>query len=286
MKYKKIIFLFSVFLPVSLLLRLVQLSFTVDYATGFFVRDFETNGKAMLWVLIGLCIAPAVFAFTSHRNPENPPSPNLFLSIVAFAAGGAIISGIFFEVFPETVPAWQVAAVKITGLMTALFFVFFGLERFIDFRLPRICAAIPTLYFIFRIICDFTAIAALALTSENLLIMLAYCAVLFFFLQFAKLYNELDSEYNFRKLLSSGLASIMLCFVQTVPHFLLKILTGYSFMHTSVAANINLFFTGVFVAVFLFTHFSFFNACLTKEEQVENGNSFKKKITKICNIFK
>lgn len=286
MKYKKIIFLFAVFLPLSIVLRLMQLSFTVDYSTGFFLREFETNGEAMLWVVFALCFAPAVFALFSHRNPEKPAEPNIILSIASFAAGISVVYELFFEEFSHTVMGWQIAAVKIAGVATAIFFICFGLERFISFRLPHICTAIPTVYFILKIICDFTSISSLALISENLIIMLTYCSVLLFMLQFTKLYNGIDSEYNFRKLLSTGLASIALCFTQTVPHFILKLYTGYSFMHTSLVANINIFFIGIFIAVFLFSHFSFSNACLSAEEREEQRFAIREIFSKLYNKFK
>lgn len=286
MKYKKIIFLFSVFLPVSVVLRTMQLSFTVDYSTGFFTREFKTNGEAMLWVIFALCFAPAVFALFSHRNPEAPPKPNIVLSVASFLAAGSVAYELFTERFSQAVMDWQVMAVKTAGVVTVAFFAYYGLQRFINFRIPRISTAIPTVYFILRIICDFTSISSLALISENLLLMISYCAILLFMLQFTKLYNDIDSEYNFRKLLSTGLASIILCFTHTVPHFILKLSTGYSYMHTSFAANINVFFIGVFIAVFLFSHFSFSNACLSEQEREEQRFAFKEKISKICKKIK
>ena len=286
MKYKKIIFLFSVFLPVAVLLRLIQLSFTVDYTTGFYIKEFESNGKAMLWVLFALSFAPSVFALFSHRSPAHPPRPNIFLSISAFALGVSTICELIFEALPATIAPWQIAFLRISGVATAIFFILFGLKLFAKFTLPNICTVIPTVYFIFRIICDFTAISALALISENLILMFAYCAVLIFLLQFAKLYNGLDSEYNFRKLLASGLSAVTLCTLQSVPHFVLKVLTGYSFMHTSATAGITLFVMGIFIAVFLFSHFSFFNSCLTDEEQNAKENNLYEKISNFCKKFK
>ncbi len=286
MKYKKIILLFGIFLPVAIMLRLVQFSFTIDYSTGFYIKEFESNGKAMLWVLLALIFSPSLFALFSHRSPAHPPKPNIILSLASFSVSAAIIYEMLFERFSVSVMEWQITLIKIAGILTAAFFICYGLKRFIRFKLPPICTAIPTVYFVLRIICDFTSISSLALISENLILMFAYCAVLIFMLQFAKLYNGLDSEYNFRKLLSSGLASVMLCLTQTLPHFILKTLTGYSFMHTSLAGNVNLFFIGIFIAVFLFSHFSYYNSCLTEEEQENKQFGVMDKITKICNKFK
>ncbi len=286
MKYNKIIFLFSVFLPLAVLLRLIQLSFATDYATGLYIKEFEANGKAMLWVLFGLSLAPSFFAIFSHRNPAQPPKTNIFISLGAFAVGISIICELFFSSFSPVITAWQITLLKISGLATAVFFILFGLKPFLKLHIPNLCTAIPTVYFIFKIICDFSSISALALISENLIVMLTYCAVLIFLLQFAKLYNGIDTEYNFRKLLASGLAAVILCTLQTIPHFVLKVLTGYSFMHTSKFGNITIFVMGVFIAVFLFSHFSYFNSCLTEAEQIERRNNMLEKIANLCKKFK
>ena len=283
MKYKKIIFLFAIFMPVSVLLRLIQFSFTIDYSTGFYIKEFEVNGEAMFWVILGLCFAPAVFALFSHRSPEHPPKPTLTISIASFLAAASVIFEMMFEEFSAAVMGWQILAVKLVGIASAVFFIFFGAQRFINFSLPRIFTALPTVYFILRTICDFTSISSLALISENLLLMLSYCAVLIFMLQFTKLYNGLDSERGFRKLLSSGLLSISLCATSTIPHFVFKIITGYSFMHTSVAANVNLFFIGLFIAVFIFSHFSFSNSCT---EAKTHTSTLAEKFTNIWKKFK
>ena len=200
--------------------------------------------------------------------------------------GISIIYELLFETLVPAITAWQITLLRVSGVASAVFFVCFGLKRFINLRIPSILTAIPIVYFIFRIICDFTSISALALISENLILMFAYCAVLIFLLQFAKLYNGIDSEYNFRKLLASGLAAITLCALQSIPHFILKSLTGYSFMHTSPEASISLFVMGVFIAVFLFSHFSFSNSCLSDEEQDDQPNDLLEKIVNLCKKFK
>lgn len=267
MKYKKIIFLFSIFLPISILLRTMQLSFTIEPQTGFFLTEFKANGTAMLLVIFALCLTPAFFAFFSHRNPENPPKPNLAISVTSFLMGISVICELLAEKISEYAIAWQGTALKIVGVLTFVFFIAFAVEPFIKFKLPKITMAIPTTYYILRIICDFSSIAALAIISENLLLMFTYCAMLLFMLQFAKLYNRLDSEKNFKKLLATGLVSIMLGFTQTVPHIILKISIGNALMHTPFITNLSVFFTSVFITAFIFSHFSYKNACLNSDRE-------------------
>lgn len=261
MQFKKIILFFLVALPLSVALRIIQLTYTIEAATGFFKQEYKTYGGYMLAVIFAFSIAVAIFAFTSHRSPEHPPKPNIFMSVSAVCLCFSILYELAAENFPAVVQPWQIALLKITGVATAVYFMAFALKRFFDFPLPDLCAIIPTVYFILRIICDFTAISSLALISDNLLLMAAYGVSLLFILNFAKLYNRTDREYNFRKLMASGLAAIILCLTQSVPHIIVNAVSDFSYLHTSMEANVTVLFVGVFISAFVFSHFSHQNAC-------------------------
>lgn len=81
MKYEKILLFSSIALPAVVLMRFLQLFFTVDVKTGFFKSEYVDAGRCLL-VLIALgCAAVAVLCLTSHRNPENPPKKNLVTAV-------------------------------------------------------------------------------------------------------------------------------------------------------------------------------------------------------------
>lgn len=261
MKFKKIVLFFSVALPVCIVMRLLQLIYIVETRTGFFKQEFESYGFYMLVIIFAFAVIAAVFSFTSHRTPDTPPKPNLFMSIASVFISVSILFELFTEKFPAVVQGWQISLLNITGVATAIFFFCFAMKLFFDFKLPAICSVVPTVYFVLRIICDFTAISSLALISDNLLLILSYSAALLFMLNFAKLYNGVDSEYNSRKLMASGLAAIILCLTQSVPHIIFNAVNGLAYTHTSMAANLNVFCTGLFIAVFVFSHFSKSNSC-------------------------
>lgn len=261
MKFKKIILFFLVALPLSVALRIIQLTYIIETSTGFFRQEFEAYGGYMLAVIFAFSLAVAIFAFTSHRSPEHPPKPNIALSLTSAALGFSILYELAAESFPAVVQGWQITLLHITGIATAAYLVAFAVKKFVDFPLPPVCSVIPTVYLILRVICDFTSISSLALISDNLILMAAYCVSLLFMLNLAKLYNGVDREYNFRKLMASGLAAIILCFTQSVPHIVINVVTGFSYLHTSMAANVTVLFWGLFISAFVFSHFSYKNAC-------------------------
>ena len=256
MKYGKIVLFFCIALPVSVLLRTLQLFFTVDAATGFFKNEYMGVGSLLLVLIFAVCAATAIICFTGHRAPDRPPQKNIFICLSSFLMAAAVGIELFAESFSGTVMAWQLALLMLTGVASIVYFAAFGLAGFISLSLPAVCAVIPAFYFIMRIICSFTAVSSLALISDNLLLIAAYCVLLLFFLCFGKLYNDIDSEYNFRKLMASGMVSVILCFTQSVPHIIINFVTSNGYQHTSNAANFALLAAGIFTAVFVFSYFS------------------------------
>ncbi len=260
MKYKQIILFFTIALPVSLALRLVQLFYIVEPSTGFFKQGFDAFGDSITAIIIAVALALSVFAFFSHRSPEQPAKSNLGISICSVLFGLAVTLELCFggEIFG--VVMWQKVLLYVFGTAFIIWLFAFAVKDLLKISLPTASYIIPILFFILKIICNFSGISALALISDNVLLILAYCFSLMFMLNFGKLYNRLDTERGFRKLLATGLASVVLCFTQSIPntvyHFAVK---GY--LHTELITNISVFFTGVFIAVFLFSHFSYKNAC-------------------------
>ena len=60
-------------LPLSVLMRVVQLMFTVEKTTGFFKPEYKAYGYAILIAMVIFAAVAAGLAFTAHRAPAHPP---------------------------------------------------------------------------------------------------------------------------------------------------------------------------------------------------------------------
>ena len=137
MKYEKILLFSSIALPAVVLMRFLQLFFTVDVKTGFFKSEYEDAGRCLL-VLIALgCAAVAVLCLTSHRNPENPPKKSLVTAVFSFITAAVTAIEIFSESFAGTVMRWQSSLLMLMGLAAAAFFVAYGISLISDFTLDE-----------------------------------------------------------------------------------------------------------------------------------------------------
>ncbi|MBE6749556.1 MAG: hypothetical protein E7560_00130 [Ruminococcaceae bacterium] len=261
MKYNKILLFFGVGLVVSTVLRVLQLWFTIEDQTGFFNHDFNDFGIYILIIILLFTIATAVFCLISHRRPDHPPKSNPILSVCSLLLSVSLLVELFTEKFSDLVNGWQISFLKIFGFLTAAFFVYFAYKEKYGTKYLKYLIIIPSLYVVFRIIYNFSAISALAIISDNLIFTASYCAVLLFMISFAKLYNGVESETNFRKLMATGLSAGILCVSQPLAYLIYNAFTGFSYLHTSLMANISLLVFGFFILTFVFLHFSRENAC-------------------------
>lgn len=255
MKLSRIMLFFWLALPFCVILRFLQLYFTIEIETGFFDVNYAGYGKGLLILIFTVCLAAAFFAYLAHSRPEHPPKINLLLCISSILLCGVLLYEVIFENPPASVAFWQAALLKITGFSTALYFLLFGISYKARFKLPPLFCVFPVVYLISRIICDFTTISKLAFISDNIILMGAYIVTLLFMLNFAKLYNNVDSEKNFKKLLSCGVASIILSFTGSIPNIVFNLASG-RYLHTPLLAAFSLLCFGIFILSFILSHFS------------------------------
>ena len=254
MKLNKIFVFFAAALPISVLLRLFQIRFTVDMATGFFKREEAAVGILLLCLIGAACLALAIFSRFAFRMPEIRKK-NLPEAIASLLCAGALIYELASESFAGTVLSWQLTLLTLVGIAAVLVFLAHSASLFAGFPLPKILFLIPPFYFIVQIICTFTSISSLALISDYILLMATYCVGLLFFLNYGKLQNDVDPEHTFRKFLGSGLCFTLLAATQSLPYFVFNFLLKQDYPHTSLSANLSALAFGIFAAVSLFTCF-------------------------------
>lgn len=261
MKYKKILLFSGIALPVCLGLRFLQLFYIIEAETGFYKPEFKNFGLYILILIFGFVAATVMFSMFTHRRPDKLPQINLGLSLSSFLLAGAIV----FELFSQKVlfgnAVWQVVFLKLFGILSAVWLVLFGLKGFFNIKIPVMTSAVLGIFYVMKIICNFASISSLALISDNILLIGSYCFILLFMMNFGKLYSGLDFERGFKKLMATGFGSVILCFTQSIPNIVYNLVSGGNYNHIAQATNINLLITGIFILVFVLSHFSHKNAC-------------------------
>ncbi len=255
MKLNKIMILFSLVLPFSLVLRFLQLYFTIEETTGFYLNETKNFGPVLLIVILLSVLAVTFFAYLTFTRPEKPPKSNICISVSALLLGISLFAELIFKK-NVTIVSWQSVLLNILSVLMIAYLVSLFLKPLFNLKIPKIFSAITVLYMIIRMICSFTAISKLALISDNILLIFSYCAVLLFFLNYTKLYNGAETDTIFKKILSSGLASAVLCFTYSIPNFLINIISNQVYYHSSIFTNITVLFLGIYILSFSLSYFS------------------------------
>lgn len=252
MKSNKIIVFYFAALPISLCLRFLQLAFTVEPKTGFYIPESQGMGTALL-ILILLCsLFVALFARLTYKQPDKLPPANLRLSVASTLLAVGIMSETFFSDFSLPILGWQSILLKIASVGAAIFLLAFAISPILRFEIKPIFTTFPVIYSIIRLICDFTLVSKLAIISDNIILIAVYSVSMFFFLNFAKLYNGIEDDKNYKKILSYGLTLSVLSFTSSVPNLIFGIFFQ-GFDHVSVFTNITVLILGIFATAFVFS---------------------------------
>lgn len=260
MKHNRLLFLFSVATVSSLILRTLQIYFSVDQESGFFKKEYTPEAQYILVVIFLFAFSLFLFCLKSHRAPLSPPQNSVLLSIPSGLAAVSVLLEFFSLKAFVHIPFWQILGFAISALFCAAFLILLAASQIFGTPFPASLSVFPTIYLVFKMIYEFTSVSALALISDNLLLHLSLAAAMLFMLNLTKLYTGCAKENGFRHLLGWGLCSSLLCLTQSLPHFIVQIIKGASYSHISFATNLNLFFLGLFILFFVLVHFSKENA--------------------------
>ena len=254
MKLNKIMFFFILALPISIVLRGLQLLFTVDYVTGFYYVSKETVGIILLILILLSAFFMGFFARQVFTRPENPPKANIFTSLFSLLVCGAIFNENFIQAFPVSALPWQIAILKITAVLISVYLLCVPLSLIFKFQIPSLLSVCPIIYLLMKIICDFTVVSKLAFISDNILMVAAYCLILLFFLNFGKLCNGID-DAGFKKILSYGLPAVILSLTCSIPNLAVNLILKEEYLHTSISASLSLLLFGILILSLLISYF-------------------------------
>lgn len=254
MRYKHILTVFFASLPILMAARTIQLVQLTDHTTGLFTRNkpalIITAVIGLIVIVVGCC------CLTIKRAPLRTPRVKKPLGIAALLMAAGIGLDVFAVFGSSYAAAWQKFALLIVGVVSAVFFVLYAAKSVKKYSLEKLFYIIPTVYFALRLIVTFVSVAPLALISENAYMVLAQCSTTLFMFEFGKIANGYDKDKNYKKILLTGVLSVMFNAVFSVPQMLLLLTDFKSTEHQPAAALLSSLFIGVFVTMYLLAHFS------------------------------
>lgn len=263
MKYKHIVWTFVCILPFSVAVRFFQLFRLTEPETGFFVSEQRNTGIVLSVLIFAAILVYCVIAGFVNRCPLKTPRVTPLLGISAVTAGVFTLIESVNYVTQVNLFFWEKCLLGLLGPAAAVFLVMYGIKGFHNYKLYRPLYAIPSFYYIARLVCEFISVSKTAVIFQNLLNMCAIAAVLVFMLEWGKAANNINVERGYKRLLVSAGAAVLFCETAALPEFFLMIFNKSASEHQSMASLVSLAIIGVFVSVYIFHHFK--NSNLSKK---------------------
>lgn len=254
MKYKQTLGFFAVSLFLCVVIRSFELIYIVDSKTGFLKEQYRTIGIFAVVVIIAAIIALSAISAAVFRKPKQPPEINLPMSFSCFALSVLTVYSLLTMPQSQQGAPLQRKLLVFFSILYAAFLLVYAFKSIKDFRLPGAAYIIPVAFWIVKLMSDFTKISAISLITENVFNILSGCCVTVFMLEFSRFEAFGKKECNF-KLLSSGIASTMLCAVSSVSPLCAAAVRATEQMHESIVNIFTFLFTAIFIATFVFTNF-------------------------------
>jgi len=257
MKHRYSLLLLLVVLPICILLRTIQIAFTIDGTTGFIKQQYSAI-SVMITVII--CAAAASVGLLAVTIGQTKPNSKKQLPVVSVAS--ALASGMFiYQAVSGTAlvvsAAWYDVLLLILTLASAFVFLAYGLKNIYNYNMPSILLAIPVVYYIVKLISVFITTAKLALVTENIFLIFTNSVLLWFMLEFASFENKIgDIEQKPNKLFSSGLVAVVLCGVTSLPKLILSLSGQKSLSSGDIAEVLLSLSMGIFILAYIVCKFA------------------------------
>lgn len=222
MKYRHTLIFTGVCLPVCILLRILQLVFTIDDTTGFIKQPYSAVSLAITVVIFASIATLGVMAYFSDKTEKKAKDKNYFISVTSFILSGVFIYDTVALIGTMSVMVWYDALSVLLGIVCAVVFAAYGVRNIYQYKFLNILLIVPVFYYVIRLISIFVSTSALALVTENVYLIFTNASLLFFLFEFSKMKNNIDEKVKYKKLFASAIVSVALCLTQSVPKMVLQ----------------------------------------------------------------
>ncbi|MBQ8740248.1 MAG: hypothetical protein IJY79_01705 [Clostridia bacterium] len=254
MKNRHTLTLLCVLTPVCVMLRAIQLIFTIDSTTGFIKQQYTAISVLITVIVCAAIASMAMLAASVDEIKERSDGKHPSVAIACMLTGGMFIYQTVARM--SVLNAWYDILLVLLTLMSVFVFVAYGLKNIYDYKMPDIMLVIPVLYYVIKLISVFVSTSALALVTENIFLIFTNSVLLWFMYEFASFENRIgDIAKKPKKLFASGLAAVMLCAVTAIPKLIL-LMTGKTEVSSGdVSAALLNISVGIFIITYIISNF-------------------------------
>ena len=172
------------------LLRTATLLYATESTTGFFAERLIPVGVLLSIIILVLACVGLVFGFSvKEKATEN-------FSLSHLSGTFSVVLGVMLIAYSLGFGShacsvlWQKVMEVLTGFISGVWFIIFGLSPFTKIKLPLITSAIPCVHWIFRLVVVFGTFSTNALVAEHIFTLCALCFAVGYMLFFGRIVSK------------------------------------------------------------------------------------------------
>ncbi len=256
MKYRHSMLLLALSLPICVIIRTIQLIFTIDSATGFVKQQYSEISVLITFVVCAAVAAVSVLAATTDEIKHNKVSLRPVAAIACALVGGMFIYETVSSLASLGTGEWHDILLILLNLLSAFTFIAYGLRNVYEYKFPSAMLIAPVIYYVVKLINLFVSTSALALVTENIFLLFTNSALLWFMFEFASFENGIgDIAKRPKKLFACGIAAIMLCAVTALPKIVLVIFQKVEVTRGDISSALLMIAMALFILVYVIYSF-------------------------------
>lgn len=273
---KKIIFFLSfvLFNILMIVLRVVELKYMLNPLSGFFQDKYTAISLVIYAVGFLGCLAFGFLCYFSLRKESQnpvPPKSSFLMGCASLILSLGIFSDIGKSFLTTNDYIWADYLVVVLSFICAFIFLSWGISYFFGKKNIGILTALPIIWSVTRLILNYTRFNGIALTTENMVDVLAMAFFMMFWLYYSKLVLDIKREKSLRNLFIFGSFAATLGLVSTLPRFFVD----YELRNDMLSHNPPVSFTSLSSAIFIICFLGVLYLQKKKEPEVNNKPQVK-----------
>lgn len=218
-------------------LRTIALLYVTEEKTGFFKTRLSNMGIFLTIIIFVLAAVAVAFAFSAKEKPVTPYKPSALTGMLFIVFGITVIIAAVTDGGRIYTASWQKTAEILTGILAGGWFMLFGASTFKKLTIPPVCAVLPCLHFIIRLIIVFTDYSTAALVAEHVLSLAYHCFIMIFMLFLGRNIADVASKKHSALLFPIGIATLIFSFTSVISRVILALMEKEQLIHGEMALD-------------------------------------------------
>ncbi len=247
---KKTLTVFGILIAIiCITLRTVTLMYVTEGETGFFISRLIPMGVALCLATFVLTLIATAFSFSSKQKAENCFMLSKKSGVFSIILGASLLCyclGFGTHVFAMQ---WQHTLEIVSGILSAVWFILYGMTSFATYKLPPITAVIPVVHWIFRIMVVFSTFSTTSLVAEHIYSLAALCLTTVFMLQLGKAVSGIAGKRTLTALFPTAICASILTLTSSVSRLIVTLLGEVGKIHGETPLDVVGIAVGIFMLV-------------------------------------